>query len=108
MWIPVLVVFVVALGIGGKHLVNPPAAEPATASAVLSFASTLAGFVITYSPIASDFTTYYRPEVPRWVIDICDVVLDIDVPCSWKIFLYSYLGFNVPIVSSRRGGETCD
>ncbi|KAF7792939.1 hypothetical protein EIP86_004042 [Pleurotus ostreatoroseus] len=80
-WIPVLIVYVVALGIGGKHLSNPPPATPATASSVLSFASTLAGFVITYSPLASDFTIYYRPDVP-----------------SWKIFLYSYLGFNIPII----------
>ncbi|KAJ3527002.1 hypothetical protein NM688_g8185 [Phlebia brevispora] len=80
-WIPVLIVYVVAVGIGGHHLTSPPAAQPATASAVLSFASTLAGFVITYSPLASDFTTYYRPDVS-----------------SWKIFTYSYLGFNIPII----------
>ncbi|THG95083.1 hypothetical protein EW026_g6503 [Hermanssonia centrifuga] len=81
-WIPVLVVYVVALGIGGKHLLNPPPAEPASAIAILSFASTIAGFVITYSPLASDFTIYFPPEVD-----------------SWKIFLYSYLGFNIPIIT---------
>ncbi|KAI0072095.1 NCS cytosine-purine permease [Panus rudis PR-1116 ss-1] len=80
-WIPVLVVYVVALGLGGKNLVSPPPAEPATARAILSFASTIAGFVITYSPLASDFTIYYTPNVSRW-----------------KIFLYSYLGFNIPII----------
>lgn len=64
-WIPVLIVYVVALGIGGKHLSNPPPAQPATASTILSFASTIAGFVITYSPLASDYTIYFRPEVPR-------------------------------------------
>lgn len=64
-WIPVLIVYVVALGIGGKHLINPPAAQPATAIAILSFASTIAGFVITYSPLSSDFTIYFRPDVSR-------------------------------------------
>ncbi|KAI0938693.1 hypothetical protein AcV5_000314 [Taiwanofungus camphoratus] len=81
-WIPVLIVYVVALGIGGKHLSNPPPAQPATASTILSFASTIAGFVITYSPLASDYTIYFRPEVP-----------------SWKLFWYSYLGFNIPIIT---------
>ncbi|EMD31874.1 hypothetical protein CERSUDRAFT_119154 [Gelatoporia subvermispora B] len=80
-WVPVLVVYLVAVGIGGKHLSSPPPAVPATASAVLSFASTIAGFVITYSSISSDFTIYFTPEVP-----------------SWKIFWYSYLGFNIPII----------
>ncbi|KAI0795398.1 cytosine-purine permease [Abortiporus biennis] len=81
-WIPVLVTFVVALGLGGKHLSNPPPAEPATAQTILSFAGTIAGFVITYSPLSSDFTIYYRPDVP-----------------SWRMFLYSYLGLCVPIIS---------
>ncbi|KAL6303234.1 NCS cytosine-purine permease [Sparassis latifolia] len=80
-WLPVLISYVVALGLGGKHLSNPPSAAPATAPTILSFASTIAGFVITYSPMSSDFTIYYRPDVP-----------------SWKMFLYSYLGFNIPII----------
>ncbi|KAF5383051.1 hypothetical protein D9615_004948 [Tricholomella constricta] len=81
-WIPVVISFVVALGVGGKHLANPPPAEPATASAVLSFAAVLAGFVITWSSLSSDFTTYFRPDVS-----------------SWKIFLYSYFGFLLPLVT---------
>ncbi|KZT10370.1 NCS cytosine-purine permease [Laetiporus sulphureus 93-53] len=80
-WIPVLVSYVVALGLGGKHLSNPAPAEPATASTVLSFASIIAGFVITYAPICSDYTIYYTPDV-----------------ASWKIFISAYLGFNVPVV----------
>jgi purine-cytosine permease-like protein len=52
--------------VGGKHLVNPPPAKPATAAAVLTFASTLAGFVIAYSPLSSDFTIYLQPDVSRW------------------------------------------
>ena len=66
-WIPVLIVYIVALGIGGKHLINPPPAAPADAPTILSFASTIAGFVITYAPLSSDFTTYFKPEVSRHV-----------------------------------------
>ncbi|KAH7882476.1 permease for cytosine/purines, uracil, thiamine, allantoin-domain-containing protein [Phlebopus sp. FC_14] len=80
-WFPVLVAFLVALGLGGKNLYNAPPAEPATAAAVLSFASVIAGFVITFSAMASDFTMYYEPTVS-----------------SHKIFWYSYLGYVVPIV----------
>jgi purine-cytosine permease-like protein len=64
-WVPVLVVFIIALGVGGKHLTNPPPVQPATAPVILSFASTIAGFVITYSPLSSDFTSYFQPDVSR-------------------------------------------
>ncbi|KAF5363078.1 hypothetical protein D9758_012604 [Tetrapyrgos nigripes] len=72
----------VALGLGGKHLSTTAPVEPATAVSVLSYASTIAGFVITYASLASDFTSYYRPEVS-----------------SWKIALYSYFGFFLPITT---------
>ena len=63
-WFPVLVAYLVALGVSGKHLNSPPA-EPASAQAILSFAAVIAGFTITYSPLGSDFTTYYSPDGPR-------------------------------------------
>ncbi|THU97050.1 NCS cytosine-purine permease [Dendrothele bispora CBS 962.96] len=81
-WIPVLVSFLVALGLGGEHLSTTVPTEPATAVAVFSFASVIAGFVITYSSLASDFTSYYRPDVS-----------------SLKIALYAYLGYLLPIAS---------
>ncbi|PPQ72986.1 hypothetical protein CVT24_000299 [Panaeolus cyanescens] len=81
-WIPVLITYVIALGVGGKHLFNPPPAEPATAASILSFASTLAGFAITYSSLSSDFTSYFQPNVS-----------------SWKLFWAGYLGFLLPIVT---------
>lgn len=64
-WPPVLLAFLVALGVGGKHLYNVQPAEPATASQILSFAATIAGFVITFAAMASDFTMYYDPKVSR-------------------------------------------
>jgi purine-cytosine permease-like protein len=66
-WPPVVLAFLVAVGVGGKNLYHAtaPPAVPATASAVLSFAATIAGFVITYSAMASDFTMYYDPNVSR-------------------------------------------
>ncbi|KAF5349269.1 hypothetical protein D9756_009385 [Leucocoprinus leucothites] len=78
-WFPVLITFAIALGVAGKHL-GETTFEPATARAVLSFASTLAGFTITFTPLGSDYTIYFREDVK-----------------SWKIFLYSYLGFGLSI-----------
>ncbi|KAJ8587361.1 NCS cytosine-purine permease [Rhizopogon salebrosus TDB-379] len=80
-WFPVLVAFLVALGISGKDLYNAQPAEPATSVNILSFASVIAGFVITYSAMASDFTMYYDPTVSQT-----------------KIFWYAYLGYVVPII----------
>ena len=64
-WLPVVITFVVALGVGGQHLSNPPPFLPATGPTILSFGATLAGFSITYSGIACDFSSYYRPNVSR-------------------------------------------
>ncbi|KAF5342906.1 hypothetical protein D9758_015405 [Tetrapyrgos nigripes] len=74
-WFPILVCFLVAIGLGGKHLSTPAPAEPATAASVLSFGSVIAGFAIGWAPMSSDFTSYYRPDVS-----------------SWKMALYSYTG----------------
>ncbi|RDB27544.1 Purine-cytosine permease fcyB [Hypsizygus marmoreus] len=86
-WIPVVISFVVALGVGGKHLSSPPPETPATPVAILTFASTLAGFIITWSSLSSDFTSYFRSDVS-----------------SWRIFLYSYFGFLLPIVTLQMLG----
>jgi purine-cytosine permease-like protein len=98
-WFPVLITLVIASAIGGKHLSNPPPAIPATASAVLGFASSLAGFSITYSPLSSDFTCYYRPNVSRYEIQILEkLLLKLKIFASWKIFLSSYAGLLLSIV----------
>ncbi|KAF9787822.1 NCS cytosine-purine permease [Thelephora terrestris] len=88
-WFPVLVAFVVALGVSGKHLTSPPSA-PATVQEILSFAGVIAGFTITYAPLGSDFTMYYSPDAP-----------------SWRIFLYSMLGFMSSIVTIQCLGAAC-
>ncbi|KAG9082377.1 hypothetical protein FRC06_005103, partial [Ceratobasidium sp. 370] len=82
-WFPILIAFLVIIGVGGRHLSDPvAAASPASHQSVLSFASTIAGFVISYSPAMSDYTHYMRPEVS-----------------SWKLFAFSYLGLVLPTTS---------
>lgn len=60
-----LITYVITMGVGGKHLSNPPSTVPVTASTILSFASTLAGFAVTYSSLSSDFTSYFPPKTSR-------------------------------------------
>jgi len=78
-WFPVVLTFAIALGLGGRHL-GDTTFEPATPRAILSFAATLAGFTITWTPLGADYTIYYREDVK-----------------SWKIFLYTFLGLLLPI-----------
>ncbi|KAF7316409.1 NCS cytosine-purine permease [Mycena indigotica] len=81
-WIPVFVIFLIAVGLGGKNFKNIPSVEPPTAQTVLSFAAVIAGFVLTWSPLSSDFSCYMPPDAP-----------------SKRVFLYSYLGLVLPTVS---------
>jgi purine-cytosine permease-like protein len=74
-WIPVLIAFLVALGVGGKHLANPPPAEAATASAIFGFAATIAGFDVTYSAMSSDFTSYFHPDVSRFISSLASLII---------------------------------
>jgi purine-cytosine permease-like protein len=65
-WVPCLLVFVVALGVGAKFFVDTPTA-PATAAQIFSFGATIAGNMITWGGISSDYTVYFHPRVSRFV-----------------------------------------
>jgi len=80
-WIPVVVVFIVAVSVGGKDFVDPPAA-PATVAQIFNFGATQAGFTASWAAISSDYTAYFHPKAP-----------------SWRIFMYAYLGINIPTIT---------
>lgn len=80
-WIPALIAIIVATGCGGKYLSNQTATEPATASAVLSFGALIAGFLIPWAALASDFATYMPPKTS-----------------GVKVFIYTYAGLFLPTV----------
>lgn len=63
-WFPIIITLAIALGLGGSNL-SGTTYEPATARGVLSFVSTLAGFTITWTPLASDFSLYFKEDVKR-------------------------------------------
>lgn len=81
-WFPIVLVFIIATCVGGKHFSDAPAAPPATASQILTFGATIASYTMTWSLISSDYTTYYHPRVS-----------------SWRIFWYAYLGLNLPTIA---------
>ena len=80
-WIPVTIVFIITVGIAGKHFTNVPPQAPATASTVLSFAGTIAAFVVSWTVLPADYTMYMPPTVSKV-----------------KVFTYAYLGFFLPLV----------
>jgi len=80
-WIPVIITFIVAATVNRHHFVNVQT-EPASMVQILNFGATVAGFTITWSTLAADFTTYFHPDVP-----------------GWRIFVYSYLGLTIPIIT---------
>ncbi|KAH9174775.1 NCS cytosine-purine permease [Lactarius sanguifluus] len=88
-WVPVVLVFIIATCVGGKHFADAPAALPATASQILTFGATIAGFTMTWAIISSDYTTYFHPGVS-----------------SWRIFWYSYAGLILPTVALQCLGAT--
>ena len=65
-WFFFFLVFVVVAGVGGKHFVDTPV-PPATVVQVFSFGATIAGNMITWAAISSDYTAYFHPRVSRFV-----------------------------------------
>ncbi|PGH23532.1 hypothetical protein AJ80_02486 [Polytolypa hystricis UAMH7299] len=80
-WIPILISIIIATGCGGKELVRQVEPAEPRASAVLSFGGLIAGFLIPWAALSSDFCTYISPDVP-----------------AIRIFAYTYLGLFIPTV----------
>lgn len=63
-WIPALIAIIIATGCGGKHLHEQAEVPPATAPQVLSFAGLVASYMLPWTALASDFSTYMHPKAP--------------------------------------------
>ena len=66
-WIPNVVAFIVMLGVSGKTLVTIPltASSPSTAASILSFVSTLATFVVSWSTMTPDYGIFHDSKASR-------------------------------------------
>jgi purine-cytosine permease-like protein len=66
-WAVTIISVVIAIGCGGHHLNETVPTEPALASTILSFGSLVAGFMLPFAGIMSDFAVYYSPAAPTSV-----------------------------------------
>ncbi len=63
-WIPSLIAMIIATGCGGKYLSQQVEVEAPEAAVVLSYGGLIAGFLIPWGAMSSDFGTYMRPDAP--------------------------------------------
>lgn len=63
-WGVTAVCIVIVVGCGGKYLNNPVATEPGTADLIFDFGCLVAGFMLPFAGIMSDFAVYYVPNSP--------------------------------------------
>jgi NCS1 nucleoside transporter family len=95
-WIPALVALVIAAGCGGKSLGRQVEAPAATASQILTFGGLVAGFMLPWAALASDFSTYMHPKAP-----------------PMRIAVYTYVGLALPTIllmtlGAAMGGATAN
>lgn len=66
-WIPNVITFIIMLGVGGKTLANVPtsATSPATAASMLTFASSLAVYVLAWCTITPDYGIFHDAKGSR-------------------------------------------
>ncbi|OAA55348.1 cytosine-purine permease [Niveomyces insectorum RCEF 264] len=98
-WIPNIISLVVAVGCGGKYLHLQSPTEPATASAVLSYGGIIAGYFLTFSGTASDYSTYHNPSVSKFKLFAC-MYSGILLPSIPLLILGAAIGGAVPNVES--------
>ncbi|KAL2810747.1 permease for cytosine/purines, uracil, thiamine, allantoin-domain-containing protein [Aspergillus granulosus] len=78
-WIFALIAILIATGEGGKHLNHQAETDKPTPATIISFGGVIAGFLIPWAAMASDFTVYTHTSVS-----------------SLRIFLYTYAGLFLP------------
>ena len=65
-WIPNVISFIIMLGLGGKHFFNAPPTAPVTATSVVTFATTTASSVISWSTMTPDYGVYHNKDASRY------------------------------------------
>ncbi|CCL99400.1 uncharacterized protein FIBRA_01418 [Fibroporia radiculosa] len=82
-WIPVAIIFFIYLGEIARYCVSGPwgGTGPTEAANVLSFGAAIAGFALGWTSLAADYTVRMPEDMP-----------------TWKIFFWTYLGLNIPLI----------
>ena len=63
-WIPNVITIIIMLGVGGKHLVNAPAAVPVTTASIVTFATTTTSSVVSWCTMTPDYGVYHNGKTP--------------------------------------------
>ncbi|KAI0433046.1 permease for cytosine/purines, uracil, thiamine, allantoin-domain-containing protein [Xylaria sp. FL1042] len=95
-WIFNLIAIVIATGVGGKQLFNQADTAPVSPTVIVSYGGVIAGFLIPWAAMASDFSVYCDPSVS-----------------TFRIFAYTYAGLFVPtvplmVLGAAIGGATAN
>ncbi|KAJ2970123.1 hypothetical protein NUW58_g9792 [Xylaria curta] len=80
-WVFALLAIIITTGIGGSKLSNQAETAPPSPAVIISFGGVIAGFLIPWAAMASDFSVYCDPSVS-----------------TFRIFAYTYAGLFVPTV----------
>ncbi|KAI1814550.1 permease for cytosine/purines, uracil, thiamine, allantoin-domain-containing protein [Poronia punctata] len=80
-WIVALLAITITTGVGGNKLWNQAQDTHSTPATIVSFGGVIAGFLIPWAAMASDFSVYCDPSVS-----------------TFRIFAYTYAGLFVPTV----------
>ncbi|KAH8646822.1 permease for cytosine/purines, uracil, thiamine, allantoin-domain-containing protein [Xylariales sp. PMI_506] len=80
-WFFALLAIIIATGVGGKDLMNQVEQPSPTAAMVVGYGGAVAGFLIPWAAMASDFSVY------------CDTTVT-----TWRIFAYTFSGLFFPTV----------
>ncbi|RBR06432.1 uncharacterized protein FIESC28_11055 [Fusarium coffeatum] len=98
-WLPNLVAIVIAVGCGGKHLVDQADHDPATVKTVIGYGSLMAGYFMTFGGTVSDFTVYHNPKEAKRKVFTC-VYLGFLIPSTPLLILGAAIGGAIPNVES--------
>ncbi|KAI8945901.1 permease for cytosine/purines, uracil, thiamine, allantoin-domain-containing protein [Xylaria longipes] len=95
-WIFALLAIVITTGVGGNKLYNQAEVAPPSPATIVSYGGVIAGFLIPWAAMASDFSVYCDPSVS-----------------TFRIFAYTYAGLfvsTVPlmVLGAAIGGATAN
>ncbi|KAJ8133113.1 hypothetical protein O1611_g510 [Lasiodiplodia mahajangana] len=95
-WTFTLVAIIITAGVGGSKLFNQVETAKSSPAAIVSYGGVIAGFLIPWAAMASDFSVYCDPSVS-----------------TFRIFAYTYAGLFVPtvplmVLGAAIGGATAN
>lgn len=64
-WIPILISIIITVGCGGSKLMLQAETAPPEGQTIVSYGCLIAGFMIPFAGIVSDFAVYMTPEAPK-------------------------------------------